>query len=87
VPSRNARNATRECRTWERHFQRDGWGYAPAGLNQFELCGRLLPSHDPFGPEPSPTRTTDEDGDPIWTFTPDEVPFYEVIEVELEGVA
>jgi hypothetical protein len=45
-----------------------------------------LPGQDPFGPAPKPTLEEDEDGDEIVTFAPDEVPFYEVIEVELEGV-
>jgi hypothetical protein len=77
----------RERRTWTRHFERDGWGYEPAGLNQFDLEGRLLPGRAPFDPEPSPTERLDEDGEELWTFAPDEVPFYEVVEVELEGAA
>ena len=62
--------------------------FTPAGMNQFELEGRLLPGQDPFGPDPKPARADEEDeeGDEIFTFAPDEVPFYEVIEVELEGV-
>lgn len=63
-------------------------GYEPAGANQFELEGRLLPGQDPFGPDPKPALADqeDEEGDEIFTFAPDEVPFFEVIEVELEGV-
>ncbi|HET6573017.1 MAG TPA: hypothetical protein VFG68_05400 [Fimbriiglobus sp.] len=64
----------------------DNPGYAPAGANQFDLEGRLLPGQDPFGPTPKPTLEEDEEGDEICTFAPDEMPFYEVIEVELEGV-
>ena len=62
-------------------------GYEPAGVNQFELEGRLLPGQDPFGPGPKPARAAeeDEDGCEIFTYAPDEVPFFEVIEVELEG--
>jgi hypothetical protein len=65
----------------------DSPGYDPAGLNQFELEGRLLPGQDPFGPDPKPARAGEEDkeGDELFTFAPDEVPFYEVVEVELEG--
>jgi hypothetical protein len=65
-----------------------GGGYEPAGVNQFELEGRLLPGQDPFGPDPKPARADEEDDDGcgIFTFAPDEVPFYEVNEVELEGV-
>jgi hypothetical protein len=58
--------------------------YEPAGLNQFDPEGRLLPGQGPFDPAPEPTWTgEDEKG---WTYTPDEVPFYEVVEVELEGL-
>ena len=61
-------------------------GYEPAGANQFELEGRLLPGQDPFGPDPKPALAgeEDEEGDEIFTFAADEVPFYEVIEVELK---
>ena len=48
--------------------------------------GRLLPGQDPFGPEARPVLAgePDEDGCEFAAF-PDEAPFYEVIEVELEG--
>jgi hypothetical protein len=80
-----ARQNERERQVWTRRFQQEGWGYEPAGLNQFDLEGRLLPGADPFGPPPQPARTEDDEGDEIWTFTPDEVPFFEVVEIELEG--
>jgi hypothetical protein len=64
---------------------RDRWidTFTSGGI---DLEGRLLPGQDPFGPAPKPTLEEDEDGDEIFTFAPDQVPFYEVIEVELEGV-
>ena len=70
-----------------RRFEVEHWGYEPAGLNQFEVKDRTLPGRDPFDPPPKPARTEDEEGDRIWTFAPDEVPFCEVVEVELEGEA
>jgi hypothetical protein len=84
-----ARRNAEERENWVGMLGEDGVGYEPAGVNQFELEGRLLPGQDPFGPAPKPARADEEDeeGDEIFTYAPDEVPFYEVIEVELEGVA
>ena len=83
------RGRAEERENWVGMLGEDGVGYEPAGVNQFELEGRLLPGQDPFGPAPKPARADEEDeeGDEIFTCAPDEVPFYEVIEVELEGVA
>jgi hypothetical protein len=60
--------------------------YEPAGLNQLDLECRLLPGQDPFGPPAAPLEWTGhEEEEKGWTFPPNEVPFYEVGEIELEG--
>lgn len=70
---------------WTEGFEDFDVGYEPAGIYQFELEGRTLPGRDPFGPEPTPTGGVDEEGDELFTFAPDEVPFFEVVEIEMEG--
>ncbi len=63
-------------------------GFEEAGANQFELNDRVLPGRSPFDPPPTPEGPTVDDGygDDFGTFTAAEVPFYEVIEIELEGL-
>jgi hypothetical protein len=82
------RLSAREREIWSEMFQSGNLGYEPAGLNQFDLEGRLLPGQAPFGPPPAPARagTEVEDEDPIFTFAPNEVPFFEVVEIDLEGL-
>jgi len=69
---------------WQTAFQEFDMGYEPAGLNQFDLEGRLLPGQDPFGP-PVTSGAVDDEGEEWHTFSPPQVAFYEVIELELEG--
>ena len=91
---RNREKAVKEC-SLRNAREAESWdgmaadiGYEPAGANQFELNGRVLPGRSPFDPEPTPQRTEpDEEGDEVFTFTAREVPFWEVIEIELEGLA
>jgi hypothetical protein len=70
---------------WRMAFEEFDMGYAPAGLNQFDLEGRLMPGWSPFEPTPTPTWTGGEDREGYNTFPPEEVAFFEVVEVELEG--
>jgi hypothetical protein len=59
--------------------------YEPAGLNQMELNDRVLSGRDVFDPPPEPEKpAVDDEGHQYHTFTPNEVPFYEVVEIELE---
>ncbi len=90
---RSREKAVEECESqndiaadlWDDSAQE--YGYEPAGANQFELNDRVLPDRSPFDPDTTPVRTgPDVDGDEIFTFTAREVPFWEVIEIELEGV-
>jgi hypothetical protein len=90
---RNREKALKECKdhneiatdVWDENAHE--YGYEPAGANQFELNDRVLPGRSPFEPPPTPERTEpDEDGDPLDTFAAHEVPFWEVIEIELEGI-
>jgi hypothetical protein len=60
-------------------------GYEPAGDNQFDMQERLFPGQGPFEPKRQPARQDEVDDEQLWTFTADEVPFFEVVEVELEG--
>lgn len=93
---RTLARAEAECREqnevareqWTATFA-DGGGYEPAGLNQFEMKDRLPPGYDPFGPPPRPAGGGKlmEEGYTLETFAVDEVPFFEVVEVELEGMA
>jgi hypothetical protein len=56
------------------------FGYEEAGANQFELNFRLLPGTTPFDP---PIQSANEE---FGTFSAAEVPFWEIIEIELEGL-
>lgn len=66
------------------------YGYEPAGGNQFELNDRVLPGASPFDRPPKPGPPDPEDDAPeaaeCGKFSADEVPFWEVIEIELEGL-
>lgn len=77
---RNRERANKECATQNRTSVL-GWGEDDA---MFQLNDRTLPGRTPFDPPPEPV-TPDEYGDVL--FTAPEVPFCEVIEVELEGLA
>jgi hypothetical protein len=94
---RSRQRAVDECAI-SNDASRDEWdesvreyGYEPAGGNQFELNNRLLPDRSPFDPPPTPLPPDVEDDAPeaveAGTFSADEVPFWEVIEIELEGLA
>jgi hypothetical protein len=71
---------------WGMAFTDFDMGYEPAGLNQFDLEGRLLPGQNPFG-EPITSGVVDEEGEEWHTFAPEQVAFFEVVEIELEGGA
>lgn len=63
-------------------------GGSGMGANQFDLEDRRLPGQDPLDPPARPPEGRDEgDEDAGYMFGPDEVPFYEVVEIELEGGA
>ncbi|HYT87428.1 MAG TPA: hypothetical protein VEL76_01795 [Gemmataceae bacterium] len=55
----------------------------PDDLYQFDMEGRLFPGQDPFGPPILPPPRPQEDANES-LYRVDEVPFYEVIEFELE---
>lgn len=74
-----------EREEWTEAIQDHGLGYEPAGLNQFDIEERLLPGQDPFDP-PMESSFIDTEGDEFHTLTPDQVAFYEVVELELEDV-
>ncbi len=91
---RSRKRAEAECRDmneeareeWNELFEENpDLGYEPAGLNQFDPEDRLLPGQDPFGPVPKPANDVDEEGDELGTFTADEMPYFEVVELDLEG--
>jgi hypothetical protein len=67
------------------NIAREG-GVRVSGDNQFDMEDRLFPGQDPFAPRPGPSRQTVVDDIPVGTFTAEEVPFFEVVEIELEGV-
>jgi hypothetical protein len=90
---RNRAKALEECEGFNDVGQ-DLWhedasehGFEEAGANQFELNDRVLPGASPFDPppKPKPPKPGDERED-FGTFTAHEVPFWEVIEIELEGL-
>jgi hypothetical protein len=89
---RSREKAIKECERRNAN-EAEGWGemaldmgFEEAGANQFELNDRVLPGRSPFDPPPKPTKPP-EDEDFGNLFPADEVPFYEVIEIEMEGVA
>jgi hypothetical protein len=54
-------------------------------LYPFDMEGRSFPGADPFGPPPEPPAAREEeDPDEPGKFAVDEVPFFEVVEFELE---
>jgi hypothetical protein len=76
---RDRAKADKECGRRNRESVR-GWGKDELG---FELNGRTLPDRTPFDPPPEPAVT------PEWEevlYTAGEMPFWEVVEIELEGV-
>lgn len=91
---RDRKKALAECEE-NTEFAVEAWGdnireygFEEAGDNQFELNDRVLPGQSPFDPPPTPAKpeVVDEDGTDFGTFTAHEVPFWEVIEIELEGL-
>lgn len=61
-------------------------GFEEAGANQFELNDRVMPGASPFDQPPTPEPDEDAFGEDFGTYSAYEVPFYEVIEIELEGL-
>lgn len=89
---RSRARAMQECQArnevdvdlWEEGAE--DFGYEPAGAHQFELNDRVLPGRSPFDPSPTPEEPAREADFEFHTFTAQEVPFWEVIEIELEGL-
>jgi hypothetical protein len=97
---RSRQRAEQECArrnaearvAWRRdlHLPEPGSEQAATGpqhdLYPFDMQERLFPGQDPFGPPVLPPRRSpeDEEEDEDGMFAVDEVPFFEVLELELE---
>lgn len=75
---RDQAKAAKECAKRNKRVV-DGWDLHDG----FEANGRVFPGRSPFDPPPEPNNPP-EFGDVL--YTPAEVPFWEVIEIELEGI-
>jgi hypothetical protein len=91
---RSREKAEAECQRRNAASRRDWQGIVgdltrgeAAGFEQypFDMEDRLFPGQDPFGPPRKPPAEREEEDDEPGLYATDEVPFCEVVELELEG--